>query len=251
MAPVDFEIWLNHFEHHARCPSCVPPGKLSRLTPGDRRHVAGWIGTFQRGEQSAGPMLLKAAQAFAGTRDTPALVRIVELLVLEEARHTALLLTYIQENHIATRQAGAGWTDRLFCRLRRLGGLELQLQLLISAKLIRIVYYRALEKATTCPRLTVLCRILVSDELAHVGFASQLLLSLRAARRWPVRWLMCLADRASLAGTAGIVWMTHRALLRGARYGLRDFLLACLSQYAFYLAPVNARQKSNRFPLQG
>ena len=34
---------------------------------------------------------------------------------------------------------------------------------------------------TDCVRLRALCRIIVSDELAHVGFESQLLLSMQAA----------------------------------------------------------------------
>ena len=40
--------------------------------------------------------------------------------------------------------------------------------ILVSAELIGIVYYRALEAATDCQRLKPLCRGLVSDELAHM-----------------------------------------------------------------------------------
>jgi hypothetical protein len=50
---------------------------------------------------------------------------------------------------------------------------------------------------------------------------------------------MRLAHRAFFAGTAGVVWLTHRAVLRQGGYGARSFLRACLSQYAFYLGPVN------------
>src|ERR1700733_4817681 len=72
------------------------------------------------------------------------------------------------------------WTDRSFRLIRRLAGLHLYLSVLISAELIGTVYYRALESATNCRRLQVLCRTLVADELAHIGFESQLLLALRA-----------------------------------------------------------------------
>jgi len=110
--------------------------------------------------------------------------------------------------------------------------------ILISAELIGIVYYRALEAATDCQRLKVLCRGLVSDELAHVGFESQLLLALRAGRSAPVQALMRLAHRAFFAGTASVVWLTHRSVLRQGGYGARSFLRVCLSQYAFHLEPL-------------
>jgi hypothetical protein len=143
----------------------------------------------------------------------------------------------MQEHHIAPKSTD--WTDRVFRRVRRLAGLELSLYVLISAELIGIVYYRALEAATDCRRLVMLCRTLVSDELAHVGFESQLLLALRAGRTAPVQILMRSAHRAFFAGTVGVVWLTHRSVLRRAGYGARSFLCTCLSQYAFYLEPVN------------
>jgi hypothetical protein len=108
---------------------------------------------------------------------------------------------------------------------------------LICAELIGKVYYRALEAATGCQRLKVLCRFLVCEELAHIGFESQLLLMLRAERPAPLRALMRLAHRTFFAGTACVVWLTHRPVLRRAGYDARSFLRSCLAHYAFYLEP--------------
>ena len=214
MSPVDFEIWLNHFEHHAQHPRCIPHGLSDLLRPDERRLIATSIAIFQLGEQSEGRT------------------------VREEQHHAALLRAFMEDHHIALK--GTDWTDRVFRLVRRLAGLELYINILISAELIGIVYYRALEAATDCQRLRVLCRGLVSEELAHVGFESQLLLALRAGQVAPVRALMRLAHRAFFAGTASVVWLTHRSVLRQGGYGARSFLRACLSQYAFYLEPVNA-----------
>jgi len=99
------------------------------------------------------------------------------------------------------------------------------------------VYYRALEAATRCERLRMLCRTLVADELAHIGFESELLFAMRE-RRAP--FALAIQRRAHLAffvAAAFVVWHTHRAVLRRAGYGLRSFLGACRSQYAFYLEP--------------
>ncbi len=246
MSPVDFEIWLNHFEYHAQHPRCVPHDLSDRLRPDERRLIASSIATFQIGEQSEGRTLLRAAQRFAQARRIPALVRITELFIREEQRHAALLHSFMEEHHIALKRTD--WTDRVFRRVRRLAGLELYLYILINAELIGIVYYRALEAATGCRRLRVLCRVLVSDELAHVGFESQLLLALRAGRAAPLQALMRLAHRAFFAGTAGVVWLTHRSVLRKGGYGARGFLRHCLSQYAFYLEPVNVKVASTVIP---
>jgi hypothetical protein len=235
MVPDDLRIWLNHFEHHAQHPRGVPSGFTDLLQPEEQRLIASSIATFQLGEQSEGGTLLLAAERFACAQRMPALVRIVELFICEEQRHAALLRNFMEDHHIPLKSGD--WTDRIFRRIRRLAGLELYLNVLISAELIGIVYYRALEAATGCQRLKLLCRVLVCDELAHVGFESQLLLALRARRPALLRTLMRLAHRTFFAGTASVVWLTHRSVLHHAGYSLRGFLRTCLAQYGFYLEP--------------
>jgi hypothetical protein len=231
----ELHIWLNHFEYHAQHPRCVPNGLTDLLTPEERSLIARSIATFQLGEQSEGATLLQAAERFARVHGTPALARIVELFIAEERRHAALLREFMEDHGIALRQRD--WTDEVFRFLRRLAGLELYLYVLISAELIGKVYYRALEGVTGCQRLRVLCRVLVCDELAHVGFESQLLLALRSRRPAVQQSLMRMAHRTFVAATALIVWLTHRAVLRRAGHRARSFLRTCLAQHAFYLEP--------------
>lgn len=235
MASDALRVWLNHFEYHAERPRRVPSDLPDHLTDEEQRLIAGSIATFQLGEQSEGATLLRAARHFARTHPLPALVRIVELFIREEQRHAALLRRFMEDHRIALKSGH--WTDWIFRRARRLAGLELYLHVLICAELIGMVYYRALEAATGCQRLKVLCRILVCEELAHVGFESELLLGLRASRPAALRVLMRMAHRAFITGAACVVWLTHRAVLRRAGYNLRGFLRSCLAQYAFYLQP--------------
>jgi hypothetical protein len=224
----------------------VSAGLTDLLRPDERRLIAGSIATFQLGEQSEGRALLRAAQRFADAGQIPALPRIFELFVREEQGHAALLRAFMVDNHIPLKSSD--WTDGVFRRVRRLAGLELYLHVLISAELIGIVFYRALEAATGCRRLRLLCRVLVSDELAHVGFESQLLLALRTSRAAPLQALMRWTHRALFAGTAGVVWFTHRSVLHKAGYGMKSFLRVCLSQYAFHMEPVNVTLASRSVP---
>jgi hypothetical protein len=246
MSPDELRIWLNHFEHHAQHPRCLPCSVPDELKPEQRCRIARSIATFQLGEQSDGATLLSAAERFARARQLPSLVRILQLFVREEQQHAALLRQFMQEHDIALKSRD--WTDGVFRRLRRLAGLELYLCVLITAELIGILYYRALEAATECKRLQVLCRTLVCDELAHVGFESQLLLSLRAEHPAALRIMLRLSQGMLLAGTATVVWLTHRAVLRRAGYGARSFLRAALAQYSFYLEPTAAVVPSTSLP---
>ena len=139
------------------------------------------------------------------------------------------------------------WTDRIFRLVRRLAGLRLHVSVLICAELIGNVYYRALESVTACERLQVLCRTIVSDELAHVGFESQLLVTLRTGRAATFRSLTGPVHRIFFAITAAVVWLTHRSVLRSAGHSGRSFLNSCQGQYKFYLEPTGALAGSQEF----
>jgi len=234
MGPGNLEIWSNHFEYHALHPRCVPDGLSDVLKADERELIASSIATFQLGEHSEGRTLLRAAERFAAGR-APQLPRIIELLIREEQRHAALLRAFMQDHRMPLKSTD--WTDRIFRLIRRLAGLRLYVCVLICAELIGNVYYRALESVTDCERLQVLCRTIVSDELAHVGFESQLLFTRRAAR---LRAFTRPVHRIFFASTAAVVWLTHRSVLRRAGHSGRSFLRACLAQYAFYLEPTGA-----------
>jgi hypothetical protein len=238
MSHDELAVWLSHFEYHGQRPRRVPSDVPDLLNPAERGLIAGSIATFQLGEQSEGATLQRAAERFARIHRQPSLARIVQLFIAEERHHAALLRDFMQDHGIALK--GRDWTEREFRRVRRLAGLEHYLHVLISAELIGILYYRALEAATSCQRLKLLCRTLVCDELAHVGFESQLLLALRAGRPAAVRALQRAGHRMFLVATASVVWLTQRAVLRHAGYIARSFRRACLSQYAFYLEPAYA-----------
>jgi hypothetical protein len=239
MFPVDLSIWLNHFEYHGRHPRTLPSALPDALSAIERDVIARSIAVFQLGERSEGRALLRAAERFAALHAADGLARIVELLILEEQRHAALLHDFMASHQIALKHCD--WTDGIFRRLRRLAGLELYFHVLISAELVGIVYYRALEAATGCQRLRVLCRMLVADELAHVGFESQLLIALRLRRTPLLRAAVRSAHRLFVAGTALVVWLTHRSVLKRAGYRLRSFVRVSLAQHDFYLEPAKTQ----------
>src|ERR1700728_2170847 len=153
MGAGDLEIWLNHFEHHALHPRCVPEGVSDVLRPNERELIASSIATFQLGEQSEGRTLLRAAERFCAGQE-PHLLRIIELLIREEQRHASLLGSFMQDHGMALKRAD--WTDRICRIIRRLAGLRFYVCVLICAELIGFAYYRAIKSATDFMHLQVL-----------------------------------------------------------------------------------------------
>lgn len=245
MGTGELKIWVNHFEHHALHVRGAPEGLYDLLRPDERELIASSIATFQLGEQSAGRTLLRAAKRFARDRQQPRLIRIFELIIREERRHAALLRAFMQDHRMPLKRTD--WTDRIFRLLRRLAGLHLYVSVLICAELIGNVYYRALESATECERLQILCRTIVSDELAHVGFESQLLFTLRAGCPAGLGALTRRAHRLFFFTAATVVWLTHRGVLRKGGHDGPSFLRSCGAQYDFYLEPTGVRARPQEF----
>ncbi len=228
----DLRIWLNHFEYHAQHPRCIPEDLPDVLTGRERALIARSIATFQLGEHSAGRTLTSAANRFALTHARPEISRIMELFIREERRHADLLREFMTDHCMRVKNHAP--TDIAFRTIRRLAGFELYLYVLVTAELIGNVYYRALEAATDCQRLKILCRTLVADELAHIGFESELLRDLAARKSVLARASTGIAHRAFFTAVALTVWISHHAVLRKVGYDVRTFVRVCRAQYSFY-----------------
>ena len=229
----DLPIWLAHFRSQAAHPRLVPTTLDDTLTGRERRLIGQSLATFQLGESSQGAHLREAVRQHCGAPDEHACIEIFDLLIAEEQRHASLLAAFMQDHEIARRERALA--DQAFRALRRLGGLEARLRILVTAQIIGIVYYRALEGVTDCRRLQILCRTIAADGLAHVAFQSQLLLQKRAGKPGIARVLTSAWEQCVLSVAALVVFATHRRVLASAGYGAVLFLHDCRSQYAFYL----------------
>jgi hypothetical protein len=231
----DLQVWLDHFEYHATRRCEVPPGTPDGLTAYERRLIADSIATFQLGEQSSGRALLRSAERYEQEHNAAPLARIVALFIAEEQHHAALLGAFMDQHAIARKRND--WTDTVFRWVRRRAGLELQFSVLLTAELIGKVYYRALEAATGCTQLQVLSRMLVADELAHVGFEADVMRGMRDKKAPLARLATGLLHRTFYTGASLVVWLTHKRVLRAAGYRMMTFMRACAAQYSFYLEP--------------
>lgn len=233
ISPADLATWLRFFRSRRDRGADLPWRDDAPIHPEARRRIAASIATFQLGESSDGAHLLAAARGFARAQALPPIEEITGLFVREEQFHASLLAAFMHANGIERRRAS--WSDTAFRSLRRLGGFEAAISVLIVAELIALTYYRALGAATASRVLRGICELIVADERAHVSYEGMLINRLR--RRRPVlgRLATLSAHAILFAGAVLVVYAGHRQVLRAGGYGLPRFWASCWSSFADFV----------------
>jgi hypothetical protein len=231
----DMQVWLAHFEYHGQRPRSIPQDVSNVLSDEEHRAIAESLARLQADKAYANETPEQAPDESVKSDELAALTRILQLQNQEDRHHAGLLRDFMMSHGMLLRSA-TGWR-RAADLLRSLVGAESRIALRLAEQLIGQVQYRALESATRCQHLRLLCRMLVADELSHAAFHAELLLASQAQNPPLSRAVSQLAHRAFFIGAACAAWQRHRELLRMSGFGLGTFVRACLSQYSFYLEP--------------
>ena len=223
----DFARWLDYFEANAQRSDEVPWEKREELSSAERSALGPSIAKFQLGEYSEGHSLLRGAQAEANRLSARELVPITRYFVKEEQGHALLLKRYMVANNLPVLRRS--WSDSVFRALRKHVPFEVSVTVLITAELIALTYYKALQAATTSEVLPAICERILEEETAHVDYESGLLAHLR--RGGAHAFLADRAHRFLYFGTVLVVFWDHRAVLRAGGYGLPAFWRSCWSEF--------------------
>ena len=232
--PAELESWLRFFRSRRDRDAGLPWRDEGPIAPEARRRIAASIATFQLGESSDGRHLIAAARGFARAQALPPIEEITGLFVREEQFHASLLAAFMHANGIERRHAS--WSDTVFRSLRRLGGFEAAISVLIVAELIALTYYRALGAATPSRVLRGICELIVADERAHVSYEGMLINRLRGRRPGFGRLATLSAHSILFAGAVLVVYAGHRQVLRAGGYGLPRFWASCWSSFTDFVA---------------
>jgi len=231
--PLDLARWLAFF--HSRKDRCVdlPWDEEGALDPRDRARIARSIGTFQLGESSDGNHLRASAARFGARSGMAELAEITPLFIGEENLHATLLASFMKRHEIPLLRGE--WSDGIFRSLRKLGGFESTIAVLLVAELIAIPYYRALAAATPSPVLRRICEEIVADEVQHVTYESALLRAIRARRPAAIRAFARRLHELLYAGALAVVYRGHREVLRTAGLGPVGFWRAGWAEFRRHL----------------
>ena len=164
-----FKKWKAYFENNQDHFNDLDPTTNNGLTDNERKVIYKSIRQFQKGENSEGKNLYNYAKAW-GNQDY---LETIKLFIREEQTHALVLGEFMKANNIP--KIKHHWVDGIFRGLRKIGGLENSINVLLTAEVIAAIYYRALKNATRNKLLTNICDQIILDEEMHINFQSRTL----------------------------------------------------------------------------
>jgi 4-hydroxy-3-methylbut-2-enyl diphosphate reductase len=225
--PWSSAAWCMHFRRNARRQAAIPWETASQLTEAERQAVARSIAVFQLGESGEGRHVLRCAARHAREHNDPHYLPAMRLFIQEEQRHAALLGRFLDEAGLS--RLPRDWSDGVFRWLRHQAGLELTINVLVTAEMLAKVYYAALRDATQCEALRVLCGQILRDEVAHVRFQCARIATLQERNPSWLRRVKRGAHAVLYAATTAVVWWTHHRVFNAAGWGTLGFVRRSIS----------------------
>jgi hypothetical protein len=182
-----------------------------------QRHLAISLSHFQLGESGGGSNLLRGASKASDPDDLVAL----ELFVREEREHARLLAGMVRR--VGGSLIDRHWTHGAFRLVRRAGGFQFEIQVLLTAEIVGTAYYELVKAVVDDPALQAALGLMLKDEAGHVAFHldrlrikwSEYLPMERAVWAFQFQLLLLVAMRAA--------WLDHGACLRALGHTWDDF----------------------------
>ena len=166
----NYDQWIKYFKWNACHRLETDFSEEPELSQEIRRLIIPSVTAFQKGEQSEGTFLRRAAEEFAADQQEPSYPEAIKWFIREENMHSAYLAQYMKWHGIKKKEDNT--LDRFFRRLRQKKGIYSEVIVLITAEIIALSYYTALGNAMSSQALKRICRQMLHDELPHVIFQS-------------------------------------------------------------------------------
>ncbi|MCI8834601.1 MAG: hypothetical protein HFH24_04380 [Ruminococcus sp.] len=138
-----------------------------RLTEKEKALIFPSICQFERREYSDGRHLKRVADRFAAETQNKDYMHCIRWFIKEEDAHSNYLKTYME--HYNVREKKHVILDHIFRQLRKLAGLRCEVIVLVTAEMIALSYYDALQHAAGFPALKAICRQMLHDEMPHIS----------------------------------------------------------------------------------
>lgn len=208
----NYDRWLQYFKKNAKHRLNIDFSEETVLDKAIERLIFPSITAFQKGERSEGAYLRFAAKEFAREKNEGAYPEVVDLFIKEENYHSGYLAQYMNR-HAIPRQKNSV-LDSIFRKLRQVNGIHLEVMILITAEIIALSYYTALNNAVESKALKSICRQMLHDELPHVIFQSYTLSHFKSnVGNRIVRVLL-------MEFSCLMVWLFYRRVFVAGGYGL-------------------------------
>ncbi|MEI6728386.1 MAG: hypothetical protein WCK98_01965 [bacterium] len=163
----DFEYWNKHFikntqnriEPEWQMPMNLSPKILKYLVPS--------LEQFQLGD-GGGPASLIAWNAESFRNHSPQMKHLVDERFREEKEHSRLLGKSL--DRFGGTPIKTHWSFEIFCFLRKILGVRMELIILLCTEITSTIYYRLLHKYTPDKPFKDMCLLILRDEADHINF---------------------------------------------------------------------------------
>ncbi len=216
--------WVAYFQSNAnragRLPFLAP--RESALSLAQEAALVRTLQRFNLGESGEGSYLKR----FAARTGDAAYREAIDLFIAEEQAHSHWFGLLLKRFDAAT--LNSHWSDALFTRARRLGGLHVELVTFLAAEIVGQKFFGLMAKACADTVVATVFGQVVRDESAHIAFhigtLGRAFAGHSAARRW--RWFW--SWKLLLAVAIAIVCWDQKAVFREFDLSRRDFSRSCL-----------------------
>lgn len=220
-----FINWRDYFISNRNHFAYLDWADVDPLTSNERKTITASIRQFQRGEHSEGKHFLH----FAKELNDQSYEDAVKLFIKEEQDHAEVLGRFMAIHNIPPLKKD--WLDNTFRKLRKLGGLEGSVTVLLSAEIISMVYYDALDRSTRSFMLQEISRQILVDEDMHLRFQSYTLRIVYSRKQKFSVLFSGILHSILMVGTILMVWFFHRKVLKAGGYHFASFLHAVWKQF--------------------
>jgi hypothetical protein len=200
---MNYRRWIAHFHaNRLNRPEPAWDAPLALSEPA-RRGLAATLAEYQLGD-GGGPCRLIAADAESYRGSTAEATQVVDLWFDEEREHSRLLGG-------AVRRLGGTFVEttfafRLFCRVRRLLGVQFEMLVLLVVEIVSTGYYRVIRKHCGDTPVAEMCGLILRDEAQHIAFhADRLAARLQGP---PASWWRLYFQGLGYA-CAAFLWLGH------------------------------------------
>ena len=165
---------------------------------------------FQLGD-GGGPAYLVGWNKDVLLKKSPEFKTLVDLWFKEEAEHSRLLGDALIR--FGGKQIDSHWSFELFCKLRKILGVQFELYALLLTEIVSHVYYKMLHKHGEDVGLRGMCSLIIRDEAGHIAFHRARLAAegQQKKRSYGPIWETSFRLRGLAAGT--VLWINHRGAL--------------------------------------
>lgn len=238
--------WIAYFYENAQRAAALERPQALELPEGAvRRVIAGSLPAWQLGETSDGRHLRAAAKQYAEEQNDSAFQMAVEFFIREEQRHGAALGEWLDMVRIPRKTRDVG--DSLFrmCRYA-IPNYAVWASVVVMVESMAEIYYDAVRRAVSCPRLKVECERILRDEVWHIRFQCE---HLAAVRRTVPRWMrmgLVFGEMVFYGVVCMAVWLAHGRLLRLSGMRWSRFVRAAAGKFRVMQRLMNPERY--RFP---